>query len=152
MTDFAKQMMENLERAEANFKDNLRKLAEPPSFNEMLSPELMEGLNPLNQYNAASHFINDVLENVNSWRSALPEGAESTVNLVMPDGRYMLVKELHPLGFQGFAAHGYVDGAQCRINGHISGLVIVGIELAKSSEAGFIPKRAKAIESPATPE
>jgi hypothetical protein len=148
MDDFAKQMKDNLERAEANF----RKLIEPPSLPEMERLDLADVLDPLKRYDAASDFINGLIENINEWRATLPQGARPSVNLVMPDGRYMLVDELHPLGFQGFAAHGYVDGAQCRINGHINTLVIIGVELSTSPEVGFAAKRAGTIEPPATPE
>ena len=93
-----------------------------------------------NRYDSARHFINAIHNAVGQWKSDPTNAGEIAICLVMPDGRYMVVEDLDPLGFSGFVAKGYIDGAHSMVTGHVNTLSILCMKLSKAVTVGYNPK------------
>jgi hypothetical protein len=132
---FNKSLWEALNKLDNDSKklaENFAQSLKPPSPPALgLVPEIR---------NKARDLIECVTEEINEWRKTLPENKTFVIGMGIPDGRYMIARKLGPLSDNGFVAHGWVDGVDCMVTGHISTLIILCAEMGKSTEVGFTAK------------
>ncbi len=133
-----KKLRESFESIHGDLAISVARFAKPkiPTIEQMLP----QPISPLERFDGARAFIDNLLNAINTWRDSDPQNESAPVSLVMADGRYMFLSELKPLGFHGFIAEGVVDGTKCVVTGHVNTLMVVGVVLSKAHEMGYTAK------------
>lgn len=72
----------------------------------------------------ADRLIDVIAQDIEAWKQKVPTGKHLVVHMRTPQGDIMDVGLVKPVGWQGFAAEGHVNGLPCMVTGHIATLLL----------------------------
>jgi len=143
-TNFNQFLQDALRQMDEDARARAEKFAE--SLESAARPDTSSFVPTIPNLSRARNLVDDMMETVEEWRKSLPTGKTFVIGMETPDGRYMIARKLGWVGNECFVAHGWVDGVDCMVTGHISKLSVLCAEMNKSVEVGFTAKIAPASE------